>query len=174
MDRETHDRFSVLMHWLMAALVIAQLGLGLWMIELPKDNSGTRAWWFNVHKSMGMLLGLLIVARASWALVRPRVAPLDMPSGKQLLARWSHRLMYGLMLLAPLSGFLGSVFSPYPIRFFGLRLPRLAEPWEAAKEVLSVVHLWAVYSLLFLIALHLLAFVHHQFILKDGLIRRMR
>ncbi len=174
MDRETHDRFSVLLHWLMAALLIAQLGLGLWMIELPKDNSGTRAWWFNVHKSMGMLLGLLIVVRASWALVRPRVAPPDMPRGKQLLARWSHRLMYVLMLVAPLSGFLGSVFSPYPIRFFGLRLPRLAEPWESAKEVLSVVHLWAVYSLLFLIALHLLAFVHHQFILKDGLIRRMR
>lgn len=174
MDREQHDRFSVLLHWLMAALLIAQLGLGLWMIELPKDNTGTRAWWFNVHKSMGMLLGLLIVVRTGWALVRPRVVALDMPRGKQLLARWSHRLLYGLMLLAPLSGFLGSVFSPYPIRFFGLRLPRLAEPWEGAKEVLSVVHLWAVYGLLFLIALHLLAFVHHQFILKDSLIRRMR
>lgn len=174
MDRERHDRFSVLLHWLMATLLIAQLGLGLWMIELPKDNSGMRAWWFNVHKSMGMLLGLLIFLRLGWAVVRPRVAPLDMPHGKRMLAAWSHRLMYLLMLLAPLSGFLGSVFSPYPIRFFGLRLPRLAQPWEVAKEVLSVVHLWAVYSLLFLIALHLLAFVHHQFILKDGLIRRMR
>ena len=174
MDRDTHDRFSVLLHWLMAALLIAQLALGLWMIELPKDNTGTRAWWFNVHKSNGMLLGLLFVVRACWALLRPRVAPLDMPRGKRLLAAWSHRLMYLLMLVAPLSGFLGSVFSPYPIRFFGLRLPRLAEPWEGAKEVLSVVHLWAVYGLLFLIALHLLAFAHHQFILKDGLIRRMR
>ena len=174
MDREKHDRFSVLLHWLMAVLLIAQLGLGLWMIELPKDNTGTRAYWFNVHKSMGMLLGLLFIVRACWAMVRPRVVPLEMPLGKQVLAAWSHRLLYGLMLLAPLSGFLGSVFSQYPIRFFGLRLPRLAEPWEAAKEVLSIVHLWAVYGLLFLIALHLLAFVHHQFILKDRLIQRMR
>ncbi|MDR7095772.1 cytochrome b [Hydrogenophaga laconesensis] len=174
MDREQHDRFSVLLHWLMAALLIAQLGLGLWMIELPKDNTGARAWWFNVHKSMGMLLGMLILLRVCWAVVRPRVVPLDMPRGKQLLACGSHRLMYVLMLVAPLSGFLGSVFSPYPIRFFGARLPRLAEPWEGAKEVLSVVHLWAVYSLLFLVALHLIAFVHHQFILKDNLIRRMR
>lgn len=174
MDRPTHDRFSVLLHWLMAALLMAQLGLGLWMIELPKGPTGTRAWWFNVHKSMGMLLGLLILMRLGWAVVRPRVKPLSMPPVKKLLAEWSHRLMYLLMLLAPLSGFLGSVFSPYPIRFFGLRLPRLAEPWEIAKEVLSVVHLWSVYSLLFLVALHLLAFVHHQFILKDGLIQRMR
>lgn len=174
MDRKKHDRFSVLLHWAMAALILIQLGLGLWMVDLPKDSTGTRAGWFNVHKSMGMLLGLLIGVRLVWAALRPRVQPVAMPPMRRWLADWSHRLLYLLMLIAPLSGFLGSVFSPYPIRFFGLRLPRLAEPWELAKEVLSVVHLWSVYSLLFLVALHLLAFVHHQFILKDGLIQRMR
>ncbi len=169
-----YDRFSVLLHWLMAALLLAQLGLGLWMVDLPKDNSGVRAGWFNVHKSTGMLLGLLLLVRLGWAWLRPRIAPLAISPMKQRLAAWNHRLLYLLMLVAPLSGFLGSVFSQYPIRFFGARLPRLAAPWDIAKEVLSVVHLWAVYSLLLLIAVHLLAFVHHQFILKDQLIRRMR
>ncbi len=174
MARPNYDRFSVLLHWLMAALLLAQLGLGLWMVDLPKNDTGIRAYWFNVHKSMGMLLGLLIAVRLCWAALRPRVAPLAQEHNKRALADWSHRLLYLLMLLAPLSGFLGSVFSRYPIRFFGWRLPRLAEPWDLAKEVLSVVHWWSVYSLLLLVVLHLLAFVHHQFVLKDGLIRRMK
>ena len=76
-------------------------------------------------------------------------------------------------LLLPLSGFLGSVFSGYPIRFFGLRLPRLAERWETAKELLSCLHQLSVYALLLLLTLHLLAVVHHQFILRDGLLQRM-
>lgn len=174
MARPNYDRFSVLLHWLMAALLLAQLSLGLWMVDLPKDNTSTRADWFNVHKSMGMLLGLLIVVRLCWALARPRVAPATLDPTVEQLAKWGHRLLYLFMLLAPLSGFLGSVFSKYPIRFFGWRLPRLAEHWELAKEVLSVVHLWSTYGLLLLIAVHLMAFVRHQFILKDGLIRRMR
>ncbi len=169
-----YDRFSALLHWLMAALLISQLGLGLWMIELPKDASGIRAYWFNVHKSLGMLLGLLLITRAIWALLRPRVQELRLGRTQQALALLNHRLLYLCMLLAPLSGFLGSVFSGYPIRFFGLKLPKLAERWDSAKAFLSIVHEVTVYAMLLLIAAHVLAFVHHQFILKDGLAQRMR
>lgn len=174
MARTHYDRFSVALHWLMAALLLAELGLGLWMTGLPKDDSGTRAYWFNIHKSLGMLLGLLIAVRLGWALLRPRVEPLPQPRALQWLAAGTHRLLYLFMLLTPLTGFLGSVFSGYPIRFFGIRLPRLAERWDAAKELLSCLHEGSVYALMLLIALHLLAFVHHQILLKDGLLRRMR
>ena len=169
-----YDRFSVLLHWLMAALLIAELGLGLWMTGLPKDASGIRAYWFNIHKSLGMVLGLLISVRIIWAAMRPRIASLPMGRTQQVLALFNHRLLYLFMLLAPLSGFLGSVFSGYPIRFFGLKLPKLAERWEDAKAFMSIVHEFSVYTLMLLIAVHVLAFAHHQFILKDGLIRRMR
>ena len=66
------------------------------------------------------------------------------------------------------------MYSGYPIRFFGMKLPKLAERWDSAKALLSIVHEVSVYAMLVLIAAHLLAFFHHQFILKDGLIRRMR
>ena len=169
-----YDRFSVLLHWLMAALLLAQLALGLWMIGLPQDASGIRAGWFNVHKSIGMLLGLLVIARLIWATMRPPVAELRLPRTQRVLALANHRLLYVFMLLAPVSGFLGSVYSGYPIRFFGMKLPKLAERWDSAKALLSIVHEVSVYAMLVLIAAHLLAFFHHQFILKDGLIRRMR
>ena len=169
-----YDRFTVLLHWLMAALLLAQLGLGLWMTGLPKDSSGIRAYWFNIHKSIGMTLGLLIIVRLVWALMRARVAAVPMSATMQRLAQANHGMLYLFMLLVPLSGFLGSVFSGYPIRFFGLKLPKLAERWDDTKSLMSCIHEFSIYALMLLIAVHVLAFIHHQFILKDGLIRRMR
>ena len=78
-----------------------------------------------------------------------------------------------ILLAMPLSGFLGSVFSGYPIRFFGLRLPSLAERWDGAKELLSSIHQGSAIALMLLIALHVLAFLYHQLIVKDALLRRM-
>ena len=73
MPQPRYDRFSVFLHWLMAVLIVGQVALGLWMTGLPKDGGGLRAAWFNVHKSWGMVLGLLIALRLAWALLRPRV-----------------------------------------------------------------------------------------------------
>ena len=171
---DRYDRFSVTLHWLMAALVLGQIALGLWMTGLPKDGSGLRAAWFNVNKSWGMVLGLLIVLRLAWALLRPRVAAWPQARAQRIAARSTHQLLYALLLLMPLSGFLGSVFSGYPIRFFGLRLPQLAERWDGAKELASGVHQWSAWALVLLIALHVLAFVHHQVIRKEPLLQRMR
>ena len=78
------------------------------------------------------------------------------------------------MLMAPVSGFLGSMYSGYPIRFFGMKLPQLAERWDSAKAFFSIMHEVSVYAMLVLIAAHVLAFAYHQVVLKDGLIRRMR
>ena len=157
----------------MAVLILGQIALGLWMLGLPKDGSGLRASWFNVHKSWGMVLGLLAAVRLAWALLRPRVPELPQARALQLAARAAHGLLYALMLAMPLSGFLGSVFSGYPIRFFGLRLPSLAERWDGAKELLSSIHQGSAIALMLLIALHVLAFLYHQLIVKDALLRRM-
>ena len=173
MQQPRYDRFSVFLHWLMAALLLGQIALGLWMTGLPKDGSGLRATWFNVHKSWGMVLGLLIVLRLVWTLLRPRVAALQQARALQMAAGGAHRLLYALMLALPLSGFYGSVFSGYPIRFFGMQLPRIAGRWDGAKELLASVHHWSAAALMLLIALHVLAFLFHQVVLKHALMQRM-
>jgi len=61
------------MHWILAIALFAQLALGWWMLELPKSPPGLRAGWFNVHKSIGMTIGLLMLARLGWRL--SHVAP---------------------------------------------------------------------------------------------------
>ena len=83
MRQARYDRFSVLLHWLMAVLILGQIALGLWMLGLPKDGSGLRASWFNVHKSWGMVLGLLAAVRLAWALLRPRVPELPQARARE-------------------------------------------------------------------------------------------
>ena len=168
-----YDRLSVWLHWLMAALLLAQWALGWWMTGIPKDGTGARAWWFNLHKSLGLALLALLALRMGWALLRPRVAALPQRPALQRLARGAHRALYALMLLVPLAGLLGSVFSGYPVRFFGLRLPLPLARWDAAKEWLSAVHHWSAWALLALVALHVAAFAHHQFVLRERLLQRM-
>ncbi len=169
-----YDRLSVLLHWAMALLILGQLAVGLWMVDLPKDDSGLRAQWFNNHKAMGLVLLLLIALRTARLTTRPAIAPAPGLPMQQRLATGTHHLLYLLMVLAPLSGLMGSVWSKYPIKFWGLALPRLAEPWEAGKAAMSSIHSTSTTVLMVLVALHLAGVAYHQFIRRDGLLQRMR
>lgn len=172
MNTQRYDRFTVLLHWSMAILIAAQIALGFWMVDLPKDDGGVRASWFNLHKSIGMVLLILAVLRSIWLALRPTMAATATDwMGRS--ARIAHGTLYVLMVLVPLSGFLGSAFSKYPIRLFGFLLPRIADPWSAAKDLCSDVHQLSSYALTAFVTLHLLAVAYHQFVRKDGLIARM-
>lgn len=169
-----YDRMLVVLHWVLALGLISQLGLGLWMEDIPKDPPGLRAQWFNLHKSIGICLGLLILWRLGWRLTHSvPLPPKDLSSVQNALATLNHRLLYACMLAMPISGFAGSNFSAYPVKFFGLVLPKLWEPWPEAKEILSEVHEITGLVMMVLIGLHLLAAVWHQFVKRDGLLKRM-
>jgi len=175
MNDERYNRVMVLLHWALALGLIAQLGLGLWMEEIPKDPPGVRAYWFNLHKSIGIVLGFLVLWRLGWRVTHfvPPQLP-NTPDWQAKVAKLNHGLMYVVMVLLPVSGFLGSSFSQYPVKFFGLVLPRLWEPQPAFKEILSEVHELTAFALIALVVLHLLAVVWHTVVKKDSLLRRMR
>jgi cytochrome b561 len=61
--QERYDRVAMALHWAIALLALSQIGLGWWMIELPKSPPGLRAGGFNLHKSIGITLGLLMLVR---------------------------------------------------------------------------------------------------------------
>ena len=175
MNDERYNRVMVLLHWALALGLIAQLGLGLWMEEIPKDPPGVRAYWFNLHKSIGIVLGFLVLWRLGWRVTHsvPPQLP-NTPDWQAKVAKLNHGLMYVVMVMLPVSGFLGSSFSPYPVKFFGLVLPRFWEAQPDFKSVLSEVHELAAFALIALVVLHLLAVVWHTVVKKDGLLSRMR
>lgn len=166
----SYGRVARLLHWL-GLVLLFQFWLGWWMQGLPKTPPGLRAHWFNLHKSIGLVLGIYALLRLAWRLRVP-VAPTTLPAWQAQAARANHGLLYLCMLVLPLSGYLGSSFSGYPVRFFGLLLPAWGWKWPAAKEALSVLHLWTSWLLAALVLMHVLAAVLHA-VRRDGVLGRM-
>jgi cytochrome b561 len=165
---------AIALHWVVAALVFSQLALGWWMIEIPKDPPGVRAGWFNLHKSIGLTIGMLVLVRLGWRLKHPAPAlPREMPRWQVIAARANHALLYLCLLVMPLSGYLGSSFTKYPIKYFGVALPKVGWESEPLKELCSQVHYATVWIFMTLIALHIAAALKHLLIDRDAVFGRM-
>jgi cytochrome b561 len=146
------------LHWLQAIFVIWLLVLGLSMVDLPKGAERSAA--YTLHKSLGLLVLLLSVLRLAWRLGH-RPPPDLSPGWEARLARLTHLGLYAFLLLAPLSGYLTTVFTPYPLKFFGLELPRLFAPDEGLNALAKQAHYLLSRSGLALLALHLLGVAKH-------------
>jgi cytochrome b561 len=169
-----YTNVAVTLHWLIAALVVTQLILGWWMIDIPKQPVGVRAFWFNLHKSIGMTIALLVVVRIIWRFRHPAPPlPPTVPAWQRRAAATSHVLLYACLLGMPLVGFLGSTFSGYPIKYFGLTLPQWGFKSASLKDFFSAVHLSLAWVFMTLITLHAGAALKHLLHNRDGVFWRM-
>lgn len=168
-----YTRVAVILHWVIALGVLGQIAFGWWMIDIPKSPPGVRAYWFNIHKSIGITLGVLIIIRIVWALMH-RAPPLPdhIPAWQKLASKVSHIALYACMIIMPLSGYLGSSFTKYPIKYWGMTLPNWGWDSPALKEICSQVHYTAVIVFMVLIAIHVAAAIKHM-MARDGVIQRM-
>jgi cytochrome b561 len=161
------------LHWLIGLAVLGQIALGWWMIGLPNTPPGYQAGWYNIHKSIGLSIGLLVLLRIVWRWRHPApLLPATVAAWQRLAARCSHALLYLCLVLMPLSGFLGSSFTKYPIKFWGVVLPRWIDPSPAAKELCSQIHYVTVCLFMLLIAVHVAAAIKHA-LAGDGVFWRM-
>jgi cytochrome b561 len=163
---------AVVLHWLVAAVLVAQFTWGWWMQQIPKQPPGLRADAFNLHKSVGLVLLALMLVRLGWRLLHPPPPLIGLPDWQRTLASWTHRLLYVCLIVQPLAGYLGSVFSGYPVKWFGMTLPAWGWPSPAMKDAMSLVHLVNSFVLLGLVLLHLAGALRHAFA-GDGYVRRM-
>ncbi len=173
MTADRYTRVAIILHWIIALGVLGQIAFGWWMIEIPKSPPGVRAYWFNVHKSIGLTLGIVIFIRLAWALTH-RAPPLPdhIPPWQKIASKVSHVALYACMIIMPLSGYLGSSFTKYPIKYWGMTLPNWG--WDAPvyKDLCSNLHQIAVIVFMTLIAIHIAAAVKHM-MARDGVIQRM-
>lgn len=170
---QRYTRFAVALHWIVAAVVFAQYALGWLMQEIAKQPPGPRASAFNAHKSIGLVILGLMMVRIAWRLSHPAPPLPPMPRWQARAALANHLLLYSLLVVMPLAGYLGSAFSGYPVRFFGIVLPAWAPKSEAAKQAMSEVHLVAAWLLAASVAVHLAAVAKHALVDRDGLLARM-
>lgn len=172
MDRR-YDALAIALHWSIALLALVQIALGWWMIDIPKTPVGVRAAWFNLHKSIGLTIGLLMLARLGWRLMHsPPELPGWLPRWQARAARTSHALLYAALIAQPLLGYLGSSFTAYPILYFGRTLPHWGWDSPPLKALCSEAHFALACFITALVALHVAAALRHL-VRGDGVFARM-
>jgi len=163
---------SISLHWLIAALVVTQVGLGWYMNEVLPDHSPAQDRIQDLHISVGLTVLLLVLARIAVRLSHP-IPPLaaDTPMWERVLARGTHLLFYLLLLVLPLTGWAIVSVHKGPISFWGLPWPHLpglgflSDP-DAKPLRRSLTH-FHVYILIWIVvatlALHVAGALKHQF-----------
>jgi cytochrome b561 len=168
-------RFSPLqraLHWLMAAMVIAMLFIGIGMVSTVEPRYWTLV---SIHKPLGIAILLLVIVRL-WVRVRRGAPPLpsDLPPWQATAAKASHALLYGLMVLMPVIGWSMLSAGGYPVVLWGpLRLPPIAPHDEALHAVLRGAHTWLALLLFATVLLHLAAALFHALARRDGVFSSM-
>jgi len=174
-----YDRVQIILHWLIAVIILAMIGLGLYMVELPKQSElppgeeSVRALYFLLHKSLGLTAAMLILLRVIWRLTHKAPAlPDTVKKWEQKAASIVQGLLYAVMIAMPMSGYLQSMYSSYDTKFWGIVLPRLAEDDSVMRETFSEVHEVLAFVFISLIILHIAAVIKHH-IAKAGISERM-
>jgi cytochrome b561 len=169
----SYGSVAKLLHWAVVLLIIAQFILGIIADDLPNGIRKLEilAW----HKSGGMLILLLALGRIGWRLVNPPPPQLtSYPHWQQVIAKTTHVVLYILILVQPVTGWMMSSAKNYPVSFYNLfQWPDLVQPNEALSEYLEGVHKALAITLLVVASVHIAAALYHHFWLKDDVLRRM-
>jgi len=170
---ERYHSFAIFLHWLLAIGVFVMIGLGWYMTEIPKGTPD-RAFWFNLHKSIGVTLGVLVLIRLWWRLThKPPALPASMPAWEVTAAKISHTLLYACLVIMPVVGFVGSNFTKYGVKYFGIPIGPFFPENQAVRDALQEVHEITSYVLIAAIVVHILAAFKHLVIDKDRVFERM-
>ncbi len=180
--RSTYSTVAIVFHWLIAALIAANIGLA-WYFGTLKGPAVIAP--LGVHKSIGITVLLLSLARIAWRFVsRPPPLPATMKGWEIWAARTSHFVFYVLMLGLPLSGWAMVSASPlikvHPTVLFGM-VPWPAVPYpglgpdalHGVRKLMGATHELLAYTAYATIVIHVAAAIKHQLIDHDDVMARM-
>lgn len=177
MLKNTSNTFGTItkwIHWLLVVLLAIQFTLGT-LYALATPNSPQQSQFITWHKSVGLTIlfwGLLFII---WNRIniRPQPANVD-PAWKLMVAKIVQHTMLLLVIITPILGYGLSCASGYAVDYFDwFTLPCLVEKNDLWASILDKSHILLGLTLLGLIMLHMLAALHHHFIVKDNVLKRM-
>jgi cytochrome b561 len=173
-DTMHYGRFASALHWLIGVALLAEIVFGFLLDDIAPRGTPARAAVINLHKSIGVLLGLLVVLRLAW---RWRHAPPPwpewMPLWQRSAARLLHAAMYVCMLALPLSGYVASNLSKNGIKVLGYWLRPWGPDLPAAYAALTRLHDVTAWLFAALVAGHVAVALKHALIDHDAVFARV-
>jgi cytochrome b561 len=171
---DRYDAGARVFHWTVVALVAVTVPIGITM-NLILGEGPAQGVLFVIHKSIGVTIFVLMLARLGWRLGRGTPPPSRDLSPLEIRAsRAVHALLYLLLLAMAATGYVQEVAGGYPLTWFDLfAVPRLVAKNKALSDLAENAHLalqWAVYGL---VAMHAGAALHHHFVRKNDVLARM-
>lgn len=160
-----------LLHWLMAAMILSMLFIGVAMVASVSE----RPWLIDLHRPLGMAILLLALLRLANRLRHsPPPLPRDLPRWQVLAATASHRVLYSLMFALPLLGWSMLSAGGYPITMFGdLQLPAIMPHDPTLYGWLRRSHGLLAWLLFLILLGHIAAALFHAWIRRDGVFTTM-
>ncbi|GJD35051.1 cytochrome b [Methylobacterium aerolatum] len=169
----TYSPTQKLLHWAVALIVVEQVIVALAMTNVGEGPLQNQL--YEMHKSFGLVVLALVLARVLVRLSRGAPAPEDgIPGWQRVAARVSHASLYLLILIVPLLGWAGTSACCAPVNLFGalpLTLP-ISGGMPVGEAILKV-HGAAAFALTALVGVHVAAALHHHVVRRDGTLRRM-
>jgi cytochrome b561 len=162
---------SRVLHWLMAAMVLTMLGIGVAMVASLADYHAL----VSLHRPLGIAILILVVVRfVNRTLNPPPPFLATMSARERRVATASELLMYGLMFVLPLVGWGMLSAARYPIVLFGpVHLPFILPHDATLYAVLRKAHTILAYLFFLTFLAHLGAILFHTLVMRDGILKRM-
>ncbi len=169
--QDTYTRTARWLHWIIAGLIVTMLAYGFLMVEIPKENTSLRVLVFNGHKTVGMLILVLSLARIFWRLGhKPPPLPPGIKLWQHRASKFVHLFFYVFMIVMPLIGWAIISTSRFPSKLFNIiPLPKLpilrnykGDERAELHDLLESVHEKLAYLAIALILLHVIAALKHH------------
>lgn len=164
---------SIAIHWVSFLMVAGLFGVGVYMVELTYYDPlyhELPEW----HKLLGVILGGLTLIRLVWICLSRPPRVLSEHRWQAVLAKLVHGLLYLILLLLAISGYLISTAKGTPLTSFDVQLlPALMKLAPNQVDLIGLIHLWVAWVLVGLVSVHALAAFKHHFINHDQTLTRI-
>lgn len=166
---DSYGSLSKVLHWAMAVMIIGLVVVGFYMTGLEREDPN-RINIYNLHKAVGALTLLLLIIRVVWLRASPAPAlPGVFSKNERFVTQSVQSLLYLLMALVPVSGYVLSTAAGYPVNFFGLfELPLLFEKNKALADFARTAHDVLGYGILAFVLLHAAGAIKHRLLDSGG------
>ena len=161
---------SKVLHWLSAILLLIQIPLGFYLVEL--DFGEERITIENIHIILGLTIFYIVILRLVNKILNPspRLGP-SIFKGQIFLAKMNHILLYLAILSITISGILKKLFNGEALILFFKEI-QIEDNFDLADQFYDI-HIISNYIIITLIAIHLMAVIVHRLFFKDNLIKKM-